>query len=49
MIAAPIFQSRIYRVAHRGHTIIVIAKTAAEAISIAADCLVCQEVPPCAA
>jgi hypothetical protein len=49
MIAAPIIPGRLYRVHHRGQSLIVIAPDPCTAIVIGLARLVCSESLPCAA
>lgn len=49
MIAAPIIPGRIYRVSHRGHTLIVIAPDPCTAIAIGLARFFSEEELPCAA
>lgn len=49
MSAAPVIPGRVYRVSHRGQTLIVIAPDACTAIVIGLARLVLAEELPCAA
>jgi hypothetical protein len=49
MIAAPIIPGRVYRVSHRGQSLIVIAPDPCTAIVIGMARLVFEEELPCAA